>query len=604
MKSLLAPLALVAGTAGALLVPALVAPDCPAQEKAAAAPKKVVRVHSLDGISSPSLPSSPVRDARGVAPFGWRDPEEELPQIEARDPGPTGDMIAEFVQQVVPPEMRDDVEIESDDGRLLVSAPEEVQRLLAGVLDALRRSVGAPFELDVRSVALSDGADGDALVAELAQCAGAVPDPLVRRLLAADRDHGSRGGSVAVHGGHPTMVEQSRIIPVVTDWDVEIAQASSIADPVPQAVEDGLRAEIAANGLPGGRAVVTMTAAAGEARLPFRRVEMRTRDLGAAEMPEVRAAFASGCALLAPGETAGFVLAAPTADGESTRRAILVRLVSSPPHADAAPIESVPVAGMTAPFHEPSLWFASPGYYAGSHERTSCVGFAIAKERHTIGGDDLLEIVRKLNWDAFGEKQNNVAFADAWAGGSFVAQGDSAWRAALRDAVTNVERDLLRAGRLDVRLVARGGDGAERAVGALAAPVLLDRRVSLAAYDAVSYVGDYDVEVAENARIAEPKPAAAVGGAVLNATVRRGAAGSVRVDFDLVVTSLGLLETAPVGASEVGVIERIPVRRAGVARSVVVEAGKAREIDLGPNPWSPPERGERLFAVVRAELAR
>lgn len=600
----------LAGFATAALAAGALAPSiCAAQDKAgepAPAPAKprTERRFDLGGICAPGSVGSPEVSVDSARPFGWRHPESAAENAEVDEPTPSANQVTELVRSLVPTTgAPDDTAVDFDGTSLRVMATAAGHQRVAAIVDALRRSIGAPFEIEVRSIAL-DGAGADALVAELdALGGGPVADDLARRLLAADRDAGARGSTVTTYEGRWSLFEQVQTRAVVCDWDVEIAQAASIADPVPQAIEDGLRAAVHAARMQDGRTLVSVTAAAGDVVEPFRRVELRTKDLGACELPEVRGAYASTAAPMRVGQWAAIVLAAPLSERDALRRAVLVRLVSAPPAPDLPGMDVAGVGAIRLARARPS--FRTPLVLREEDDAVHHgLRVAFLAPRTTL---DVAALVRAISASApdLVERPGNIlAAVSDWPGGAVVAQGDKDLRAAVKATLGAAEREWVVGARVGVRLVVRRADGAERVVGSLSSPALVGRGVALAAYASVPYVGDYDVEVAQEARIADPLVRTAFGGMVVNLALAQAEGGGLRVDLELTASSVGAVETSSAGATEVGLLERVTTRRSRVAQTFVLATGSSREVELGPSPWSSPTRGERLVAIVRAEIAR
>lgn len=597
------PILLVLAAAAALAVPALAPRELNAQE--AAPPVPVERIHDIAGLRGPRWARWDAKDSAHVLrPFGTSiglfdsDDDGEMRLTETK---PDADAVVEVLRASLPQEVAERTDFRAVWGgdAIRVRSDAEGQRRVGELLEQLRRAA-APWEFDVRAVALPADDEGAALLTELEQSGGAIPPALAARVLAADLNGGLRGGPVTAFPGVQARIERIGSRTYVLDWDVEIAQAASIADPSALTFDDGLRAYLVVRPTSGGRALVTLQATAGDVVEPVRRVDIRTKDHGSAEMPALRGAYASTEWLASAGDATAIVLAAPVGEHAVSRHVLLVRAVSGPQRTADLPVTSVPIGALTTPIDERFL--ALPAFEHASETCRGSLGLTWRSSAARAAADELRDRTQVRAAEALEKEGAFVSTGDGWLGDdSLVVGGDRSVAEAAVKAVSEAEAELLRPARLTVRLVSRGaGAGAaapERTLGVVAAPALTGRNVALAAYASIPYVGDYDVEVAQEARISDPVVNVAVGGVVLNVRLSLGPANGWRADLSLVASSAGAVEIVPVTASEVGTIERVPVRRARAEQTLLFADGKPREIDLGANLWG----AGRLVAVVRVE---
>jgi len=121
-----------------------------------------------------------------------------------------------------------------DADELLVLAPPEVQEKVQGALTALEQALSSSVELQVDVVALpGEGPPpfGGACVIDAAQAANLPSSP----------DRPRETYTVRLSPGRTSVVDRRRMIPVVVDYDVEIAQGALIHDPVVGTAETGTR---------------------------------------------------------------------------------------------------------------------------------------------------------------------------------------------------------------------------------------------------------------------------------------------------------------------------------------------------------------------------
>ncbi|MCE9637969.1 MAG: hypothetical protein K8T90_19895 [Planctomycetes bacterium] len=614
MKAL-STLTLAVAVAAAALVPALAPTSCPAQEKkgdpAAAEGEKparplVARIYDIAGIRTPRIVTTlKPADADHLRPFGispglYNDLADDT--VTAPEAHPGADDVGELLRAFLPRAVGEDSKFTSvwDGAAIRVVTTDEGQKIVAAALESLRLAA-VPFQFDVRSVTLRDDTESAAILAELDRLDGAqVPATLVERLLSSDTHGGLRGGTVCAFGGVTTRLDRIETRSIVANWDVEIAQSASIADPVPAMVEDGLRAMLnATQTSDGGRALVRFSATSGDLQRPIRRVEMRTKDLGTVEMPELRGGFVSTEWLAQTGATTAIVLASPVSSvggaTGSVREVLLVKLVSAPPAREQGAVTLVPIGSLSNLAQEAVL--VAPALEPSSDDLRGCLLTWWDAAPPRVEAQELERLARATDPGAADVNWNIAALGLGWPGGASLAvTGTDAFRSNAVALAASFERDMLRGAHVSVRLAARDAAGtSEKVLGTVSAPAMTGRNLALAAYASVPYIGDYDVEVAQEARIADPRTLVALGGIVLNVRLAQGPADGWRADVDLAVSSVGAVESAPVSATEVGLIERCPIKRTRASQPVILENGKSKEIDLGANPWGP----GRLVAVIR-----
>jgi hypothetical protein len=588
--------------------------ECRAGEPPAApADAPLDRVYDLSGIRSSVASIEGVAGPESVQPFGptsgWK---EGLPGPEAQEPGPSLDRLIDLARSTLPPDLAESasMDVVGGDATIRVRTTAAGHDRVASLLDAFRADWGTPYEIDLRVLTLGEDAAGDALLAETERAPrGRVGAELAARLVAADARHGLRGSTVLALPGRWAFVEAVRETRVAADFDVEIAEAASIADPVAFRVAEGVRAAVRACPISDGRALVSFAAAAGDVA-NLRRLEMRTKDLGALELPDACGALAVTETSLAAGETTAVVLAAPTtASGASSRYVVVLRLASVPSRSRSGDLAILPTGALCAPRPRPAF-----GRAEGDDEDGQSVlggGVYLRWLEPGVGHwlDGLVQQVHEGAGGAFEEEGTFLTGAGDWpGGGALILRAPPATLAKAAAVLAEAEREATGTVWTSVRLVetppdvAKGEDAVRggRTVGVLAGPVVPGGIAAFASHRSTAFVGDYDVEVAQSARIADPIPLTATGGVLVEVRLARAARGAWRVDASLRASSTGPVEPAPAQASEVGVLERIPVRRTRFAGSVVVAPGTPRAVDLGESPWRAPGT-TRLWAVFRVE---
>lgn len=186
--------------------------------------------------------------ASGLAqlpPPWWHDSPTVDVQGLGEDAAP--DAILALVTQILGDELSakgSQITLESDT-HLSVLAPEAVQAKVAFVLDQLESVLSAAVQVHV-DVVSGKGPGGAALPAK-----GVVPVAEADRMIAALEARGAAHEELELQlrAGRTAAIGQSRTVPLVYDYDVEIAQGSFMYDPIVFQVMDGLRLFV--RGVPG-----------------------------------------------------------------------------------------------------------------------------------------------------------------------------------------------------------------------------------------------------------------------------------------------------------------------------------------------------------------
>jgi hypothetical protein len=132
-------------------------------------------------------------------------------------------------------------------------------------------------------------------------------------------------------------------------------------------------------------------------------------------------------------------------------------------------------------------------------------------------------------------------------------------------------------------------------------PTIFGRTGSVMIGNTANYIADYDVEVAQEARIADPIIGQSFGGLVANVRPNRSADGrSVSLDLELLLSRrLGLEPAFDTGAQTLGPVERYTELRALVSTTLEIPAGGTSVLDLGVDPRA---GDRRVVAEIRLEM--
>jgi hypothetical protein len=133
-------------------------------------------------------------------------------------------------------------------------------------------------------------------------------------------------------------------------------------------------------------------------------------------------------------------------------------------------------------------------------------------------------------------------------------------------------------------------EGAERLYSAGLSTVS-GRWTGFMAGDTLNYLADYDVEVAQEARIADPIVGQSFSGVVANVRPVMTPDGSrVRIGLRLLLARRGTVAEFPTGAQFLGTVETFDEYRTALDTMAETALGVPYTIDAGPDPRDPARR--------------
>jgi len=317
-------------------------------------------------------------------------------------------------------------------------------------------------------------------------------------------------------------------------------------------------------------------------------LRLRNTDYGDIEQCDYRGGAVSTEAVVPLGETACVVLATQT--GPEVRWDVLALTVTSAPKPLVSETFAImPVGALVAPDVVRELrWHGDTGE------------LSLFAEDEPVQRLPLDSIVALLGMGA--GREGEFGFGDSRLdGGSLLLRGPASTLRATSESVAALERELVRPARLDVVLSVERPEGGRRTVGVLSAPMTVGRKAALASYLRMDTIGDYDVEIAQEARIADPVPQVATAGAFANAVLSRNPDGTFRLELDLTVAAAPEgIRTSFSRTGGVPLIQTVPLSKCVAPIRLDLAAGVARAVELGPDPFSGGGEG-RLVASVSVQ---
>jgi len=574
--------------ATALLTAALFCTLAPAQEE----PLRTMRIYDIGGLvprASGQLRRVDEPLVEFVGPWTGmvRDEEQYIPKK------PDTKQIISIVEDLIYSVVADvHIRASSSGEHLKVWATPAEHERVAHVLELLHAHSGEPFEVEVRYFSFgAERVDPKILALLEAAVQGGLNAENLKSLARLDRNLGLRRGTLHAPHGQWSSFHSLRTRKYVPDFDVEIAQGSCIADPVTYPLSEGVAASVRPFLLQDGRALLRILASAGQAEQPFRRFRVGTTDLGwinrtfssggELEQADFHGSVASTEAILSVGETAAVIAGSPTG-----WELLLFTLKQAPKPCEAGTMTLLPAGALTFEAKERELGF-------DVDEMTEVFHWYRREFPPRMSNSELHSMLK----GPLEDQRGSMLVGTPWLQGtSFVVRADVATAGALQSLVRGIEQDFLRPVRLSIRLISSSGEGgSSKTIGMLDAPLVAGRGASFASYHRADYMGDYDVEVAQEARIADPVLKVAYAGLFAHARVSKSGTRSYRMRLGLRIAAF------PEGIQEInhstpdfGAIQTVPVLAQRTVVTLDFTKG-ARTVDMGGDPFHPEHR---LFAIV------
>lgn len=377
----------------------------------------------------------------------------------------------------------------------------------------------------------------------------------------------------------------------VADYQVEIAQGSMIADPVVDFLEEGFAAELSAHPtLDGDKVLVEMLLQSGQLDRPMREVKMAFDEeylpeplrsparssYGTLQLPSFRHAEAFATKLLPSGSS----FAVPCLSGDRCVVFVVTpRVLGSPPAgplADAGALCAQPFSYRFGypPESDVSDWpLFAPRVWAWSEVPPA------------LRVDSLTEFVNGADPEGLG------ATNPASPRGMLAVSGAEDGRNRARNFVRAREKELLRPVTVDLRVLSAPAEATEELLFGGRAATLSGRSASIMAGDTLNYLADYDVEVAQEARIADPEVAQSFAGFVANVLPRLTLDGKTAdVRLEVLFARRKPVTSFDTSAQTLGTVDIVDERRVVFNTTVEVTLGEPFTIDAGLDPLDPARR--------------
>ncbi len=390
---------------------------------------------------------------------------------------------------------------------------------------------------------------------------------------------GSANGRI----GHPVAVRNERRTRYVRDADVEVAQDSKIGDPQVEVLFEGVGLLVEAHALAGSDDFVLFCQfALGERVGPT-----VTHDIGIRESPILEAPLLQACSGTMSGRVApgrALVLHGQVADQPG--QVLVVRATRAAPRPDR-PTELIPVSGLltgafahrlAGPQLELQLEHADADDAAIAEIEAGWLGFASPDELTGALEEALL----------LSERDCAVTFV----GSQLVLTGPQAPRDEVLRLVTHWQSRWLRNGEVRCdsdRVDAQGNRTNRHRIGF---PMLVGRQVYVASGHQTTAVVDYDVEIAQEAAIANPIVWTLFDGLVVRGALRDGI-DDVHANLDITSSAFGPIERRSLEIKDGGSLYLGQELRARYRCDAPVESGQRIELGArGPTPGDARNQGQ------------
>lgn len=551
-----------------LLASAMFASPDRAQDPQAARPPVPLAIHDISWLTAPH----PAVDFHVDLPL-WKVYRESVdePGLEWVDGILSADRLCDLLRNSVAPDSWDEPGrfVMAEEGRLIVAHEAPVLQRIAACLELLRRTVARELDVEIYEVTAESLPAGVGTVLAPAEAEGflASAKPALRmrhRMLA----------------GIPRRIRAGERVSFLGDYDVEVAQETEIADPLVRVLDDGLDLRLAVDSMAGGGLLVRLGGRRSSLE-GFRVFETNSSWVGRIQLPAMDSVLVSSSAVLAPG--GAIVVGATRAAADEV---FLIRVLAPPPPTDA--VEGAVVAIPAAPAGIPRI---RQGHLpVGRPARSGATSDGEGSEPDAGGpiyveADRVLELIKHgvtpERWDAdpsmFLVHDGRHIFVKTDA--ETVGKVRAFHQGLARSVLTTVQLEF-RAGRVpdsDLAGIAAGKADLASVAGLLQARAYV---VTLAGDDFLAvdgreqgYVKDHDVEVAEDASIADPVVASVFSGTVIHGRVATVDSGTVALQGEYVNQDLvGDIVPFDGNTNDIGLVE---VPRTSVSRTSL--AGTLRQ---------------------------
>jgi hypothetical protein len=603
---------------------------------AAADEKMVLRIFDVSGLTSrlQHAPLEPFGASPSSGIFGFPNQEEYKQGMQGPEQPISIDELVELIRTYVRTETWDEdgVSLACYGSHIYVSQTPAILDRVAAFLDWADENLRRRIELGVHWLVF-----GPESVERLRKAGtlkalerGTLDDEEVGALLAESARPGNEheSGSASSILGQRVAIRRSNLVTYLKDYDVEIAQAAQIGDPICGVGREGLEVYVRARPLSSGSSVdLQVLGRAGRFQRPFPVVHLEAEELGTLQLPAFETFTTNTGSIVESGRTSATGIWSPMGEDDPRLCVLLVR-----PSLRAAKLKSpeTNVAYLDCGF------LASPrdeyaiGMLRGEEDwyrpHWNRMRLHLMEESRPLMEQDAIVDALRFFVDPASWETSLASLLPIPSGGLFVGNTPE-FIEQTRAIVGAAERAMVRGLRTDIRLFTvplkatlaaggrvRRGTWADRSVldtlgrmeGAreirrVALNTVTNRWASCQAGIEYSYVAEYDVEVAQEARISDPIVGQIFSGLTVNVLPTLSPSGKeVTLRLGLRISTVDPLSVkAPVRTDSAmnGILHQPEERTVRYNGSVTFPRSGCRVIDAGAGKDG---EGRRLIVVISA----
>jgi len=545
-----------------------------------------LRIYDVSAICAPRIPQAGPR--LGTTPSQYEPQEpQELEPMRFIDP----DMLVELLRQQVEPESwdMDGVEISVRESRVFVRHRVHVLKRVEEFLDSIANAASRRVRFEVALYRM-DWKSG------IVPIAGKpfVPSENATRL---------ESGSVETYPGVATTFKITNRLRLLKDFDVEIAENSAIADPIVEAADEGFVIDLVPHPtMDGARVLVEALVQHGTFERPIPRLslsENRKTLLGVLDLPVLRQAYAHTTALVSSGGefTLPFVVGSQ----------LLVVQVKAKVLGRGGGDGLLDVGALTRTQAQYLVGF-NPDVEEEYRDRWApeMIRFYDGEFRPMGATEELAEVITSYVDPWYWEEEGGLDYAE---NGLLVFLAKPEVRERIRRFVAAREKEILRPLRVDLEIASVAGTVKSGVAEKMPEGAVIRSATSVATIPGKeacvllgrtrNFVVDYDVEVAQSSKIADPIVGQSFTGLAANFLPRLSRDGGT-VQLNLAVL-LAVLPKTPKAATDpeadyIGSLEQVPENRRVFNTTLEFPRGSLYIFDGGPDPVN---TDRRLAIAVR-----
>lgn len=478
----------------------------------------------------------------------------------------------------------DGYSLDIDKGLLTAKADPATLDAVGGVLAALWAEASRRVTVEAEAAYLS------AESRERLEASGTLAALLAGRLDAAGRAavlaEAAKGGNLITAGtavarpGRLAEIRQTTSTSYVSDVSVEIAQGSVVGDPVVAFVHEGWVLGVRPTLLLDGTVLLEALHQTASLEGPIRRVSLEADPFGTVDLPALSVDRLSLAARARPGETIAAVRASP---GGKHPLAVLLLTPSVAGGPDQpGPIEYLPATallrGRTAVFPRTPTEEDEGAMWGEVQWRELLFAPRLLLDRRAAFVADPAELLA--------DRPGGSCLPEG--GGLFLPAGDPAGPR-LRETIRSLEARAAGTRRVHLTLAEWIEGGPAKVLSAWHLTVPLSAEAMFEAGTERRFVGDWEVEVAQEARTGDPVVMTAFGGVYGALRLDASPDGSALAGVvSLVLADLDpAIDTRRPGMEKIGIIEVPKASHATLRREFVLAPGGKVTIDAGRTPGGP-----------------